>query len=316
VAATGYGPLIAELLELLGCTGKSENATPEEIEEMLHRALFTAEATHDDVTAAKAATDLIWVAGVSLDRPREAEMWFRLSESMIDRLGPGHERIRAWALNNLAGVLNLTGELDRATRLARQAVALKEQVLGRDHPDVAISLNALSSILEENGEAVEALECADRAIAILKKNGDPESEIIGSAQKLRGDSLVALGRGTEAEAAFEAALPIYRRYAGRSNRTVSYPLQGIGDAKLLQGKATEAIPILEETLRIREAHEPFVYAVAQTRFSLAQAMWDSGADRKRALRLAHAAEKTFTMRFPRRERAIVQWLAEHRLPAR
>jgi eukaryotic-like serine/threonine-protein kinase len=313
VEATAYLPLLAELLELMGCTARlDDRASTDSALRTLQQALFTAEAARDDATAARAAADLVYVVGEH-HAPHEAEMWMHLSESIVDRLGPGHDRIRSWALHNFAIVLHNNGELDRAERLGKQAVSLKEKALGKDHHDVAISLVNLSSILESNGRPLEALEVIDRALDIYAKSGDADSDRHAQMQCRRGEALVALGRGSEAEASFEIALRILQDDRGRS-----WPLHGIGNARLEQGAAAAAIQVLEDALRLREADEPegYVvaeYVVAETRFSLARALWDSGRDRKRSLRLAHQARKTFeSHRFPRLERAVVQWLAKHK----
>ena len=120
VEAAGYGPLRAELLELIGCMqdGAKSEAT-------LHEALFTAEAARDDATAAKVAADLVAVGAYRPDGLREAEVWFHLSESILDRLGGEHERIRGWGLNNLALAVERHGDFKRAEQLLRQAVAAK-----------------------------------------------------------------------------------------------------------------------------------------------------------------------------------------------
>ena len=312
VQATGYGPLLAELLELIGCTSMLTD-DPASSEAILHEALFTAEAARDDVTAASAAVALIYLAGVFLNKPQQAEMWMRLSKAILDRLGPGHERVRAWAANNFAGALWMTGDFERALGFARQAIALKEQVMGKHHPDVALSWGTLSSILQEQGHPLGALEGTDRALDILGRNGDPESDQFAAEQTTRGEALVDLGRGSEAEAAFTIALRIYERHGDDADRMRSFALQGIGNARLIQGPPDAAIPPLEEALRIREAREPVKILIAETRFSLARALWESGRDRKRAVRLGLQARTVLsTHRFPRRERAVVQWLADHK----
>src|SRR6185436_5601724 len=123
VEAANYQPLVGEILELMGSTAPSDDVAA--IEQTLQRALFSAESAHDDVTAARAAGGLAYVVGVRLNRPKEAEAWTRLSESIIDRLGPGHDRLRSWTLNNFSLVLLLNGDLERAENLARRAITLK-----------------------------------------------------------------------------------------------------------------------------------------------------------------------------------------------
>ena len=311
--AIAYGPLVAEVLELIGGTG-----TPNDNAEVtLHRALFVAEAARDDATAARAAVDLIYEVGVLRGRLREAETWLGLSESILNRLGPGHERIRSWALNNFASALQMSGDLERAESFARQSLELKERTLGIDHPDVAITWGALSSILEEAGRPLEALECADRELDILSRNGDPESDQFVRAQVVRGQALIPLGRGKDAEEAFSTALRIYRNHEGSVDQLLAIPLQGIGDARLAQHQPDAAVTVLEDTLAKRLANEPIGYLVAETQFSLARALWESGRDRKRAMILAEEARRAFAdHKFPRRERLITAWIATQKLTHR
>jgi tetratricopeptide (TPR) repeat protein len=317
VEATGYGPLIAELLELIGVLENQNAGDPKMIEETLHQALFTALAARDDATAARAAADLIHVEGALFQRPEGAEMWFRLSESILDRLGPGNERTRAWAAHNFAFVLGIGGHLERAEQFARAAIALKTRALGADHPDTVISLNLLSNVLMEREKPAEALATANSAIEILGKSGDPDSESIGDLQHTKGNALVDLGRGAEAEACFAVTLGIYRARFGPSGRSTAYPLIGLGEARVVQGRPATAVAFLESALRIQDTEELIPFNRAETQFWLARALWDSGRDRRRAVMLAREAHKTLaTHESPRRERAVVQWLAAHNLPSR
>ena len=98
VDATGYKPLLAELLVIIGML--QTDVSLDDAERTLEQALFTAEAARDDVIAAKAATTLTYVVGYTLGRHREAERWADLANAILERLGPGHERLRGWAMQN------------------------------------------------------------------------------------------------------------------------------------------------------------------------------------------------------------------------
>jgi serine/threonine protein kinase/tetratricopeptide (TPR) repeat protein len=307
--ATAYGPLVAEVLELIGGT-----ETPnDDAEQTLHQALFVAEAARDDATAARASVDLIYEVGVVQGRLSEANTWLGLSESILKRLGPGHERLHSWALNNFASAVEMSGDLKRAESLARQSLELKQQTLGMDHPDVAITLGTLSSILAEGGQPLAALDAADRELDILARNGDPESDHFARAQTVRGQALVPLGRGKEAEGAFAEALRIYGNQATPVDLLLSFPLQGIGDARLVQRQPDAAVPVLEDALAKRRAAAPIGHFVAETQFSLARALLESGHSRKRAMKLAEEARRAFAdHKFPRREHQITVWIANQR----
>jgi ATP/maltotriose-dependent transcriptional regulator MalT len=240
-------------------------------------------------------------------------MWFRLSDAILDRLGPGQDRTRAWALNNLANAMFLSGAFVKAEALAREAVTLKEPALGKDHPDVAISLVILAATLVEEGRPAESLSTADRALNLMTKNGDPDPGHLAMLHHARGDALTELGRAIEGEAAFATELRLTRNGAEIPRRMIAIPLEGVAEARLAQGHPEAAVPVLEEVLHIREAEEPFKVCRAETRFNLARALWDSHGNRTRARKLAEGARQLLEGEpFARRRIRVVEWIATHR----
>ena len=60
-------------------------------------------------------------------------------------------------LHNLADVSHAVGDLAKAEELYRQALALKEDLLGRDHPEVARVVNNLGTLLREQGRSLHPI---------------------------------------------------------------------------------------------------------------------------------------------------------------
>ncbi len=56
-------------------------------------------------------------------------------------------------LNNLAEVLSSQDKYDKAEEMHRQALALTETVLGKEHPDTLTSTNNLALVLSRQGRA-------------------------------------------------------------------------------------------------------------------------------------------------------------------
>jgi len=307
IDATGYKPLLAELLVIIGML--EADVALGEAERTLEQALFTAEAARDDVIAAKAATSLTYVVGYTLGRHREAERWAELANAILERLGPGHERLRGWAMQSQSANAWAMGDLERALRLAEQAVALKEASLGKDHPDVAISLYGLGLILKDNARPADGLEVVNRAIAIFTNFGDPASRWLADAHANRGEVLAALGNTADAEMAFQHAIQLYENQ--RLTPWDGFPLAGMGDLKLAQHRPGAAIPFLERALEIRKQNHVHERLIADVRFSLARAIWDSGGDKRRAVSLATAAREVYA-RYPRldKEPTVATWIAQ------
>jgi tetratricopeptide (TPR) repeat protein len=193
--------------------------------------------------------------------------------------------------------------LDEALALFEQAVALKEEALGRHHPDVAISLTSESETLRELGQLPRALDLVNQSLDILSGQG----EGFVYALNTKGEILLQLGRTDEARKVFELS-----SRTEQGDHVLADPMTGLGRVKLATGDPRGAIPFLERALRIRERADVDPAARAQTRFALARALWDGGGDRRRALALANTARDDYTSLHVSREfEQVDAWLAAH-----
>ncbi len=312
VEAVGYKPLLAELLELIGHgTIHYEHPTGESI---LEQAFLTAETCGDDVTAAKSAIHLTFLVGFRLKRHREATRWAQIAGAILDRVGHGHERLRAWLSTNYGAVLVVSGDMAGAHKLFEQALILKEHALGAEHPDVASSLSNLALALTRRGRPDEALAAVDRALAIHKEHGDFDLYGLANLHANRGDALVALGRHEEAEGEFTTVWRIVGDGPNYDHENRSQALHGLGKVRLAQGQTAAGIQLLEQALSIRERDEVDDALTADTRFTLARALWESGMGRRRARSLAAAAKEVYgRSNRAESEQTVAAWLTTHRM---
>jgi serine/threonine protein kinase len=281
-----YPPLTASLLIV---TGMIQIDIGDFVESLvtLKAAFVTAEIGNDSPARADAAINLVFPLS-ELGRRDECDLWLREANAILDRLGPGHERARAWALNNEAAVLAAAGDLERARQIYERAIALKEQSAGPTHPDVAMSLIGLGDALKDLGDLEAALAAEDRALAIWNEDG---GSFAAKAENNKAEILLALARPAEAEVFFARALRAFEREGGPDNINLAYPLRGLGEAKLVQGDADAAVGWFERALRLRQddKKQNSPPLVAETQFGLARALWDANRDRPRALSLARSA---------------------------
>ena len=127
----------------------------------------------------------------------------------------------------------------------------------------------------------------------------------------RGEILSDLRRYAEAADSLESAVRILDLGGGPSNRT-AHPLTALGVVKLATNDLVSAVSVLERALRIREEKESNATLVADTRFALARALWQSGGDRGRALALATSARAAYASDKRARQLGTVDvWLAAH-----
>jgi tetratricopeptide (TPR) repeat protein len=83
-------------------------------------------------------------------------MWVKISQTAL-------------GLNNLAELLRMQGEYATARPLYERALAIYEQVLGPQHPNVATLLNNLAGLLHNQGEYAAARPLYERALAIYEQ---------------------------------------------------------------------------------------------------------------------------------------------------
>ncbi|HEY9870860.1 MAG TPA: tetratricopeptide repeat protein [Candidatus Obscuribacterales bacterium] len=95
----------------------------------------------------------------------QAEAWLRTALKEAESFPKEDSRLPK-ALHNLAMVLSSEGKLSEAEELIRRALAIREQVSGRESEDVAVSLNNLAILLYEQHRYAEAEEALRRVLSI------------------------------------------------------------------------------------------------------------------------------------------------------
>ena len=75
----------------------------------------------------------------------------------------------AGSLNNLAFLYHARGRDAEAEQLLQRSLAIREKVLGHEHPDVAESLNNLAELYDDQGRFAEAEPLYQRSLSIWEK---------------------------------------------------------------------------------------------------------------------------------------------------
>lgn len=72
-------------------------------------------------------------------------------------------------LNQTAYFLQDQAQYPQALPLYQRALAIREKVLGAEHPDTASSLNNLAALYDTQGDYAQALPLLQRALAIFER---------------------------------------------------------------------------------------------------------------------------------------------------
>jgi tetratricopeptide (TPR) repeat protein len=73
------------------------------------------------------------------------------------------------SLNNLAALYHAQGQYAQATPLFQRALAIREKVLGPEHPDTVTVLGNYADLLRQTNSEAEAKKLEARAQAIREK---------------------------------------------------------------------------------------------------------------------------------------------------
>jgi tetratricopeptide (TPR) repeat protein len=106
--------------------------------------------------------------------PRCAALTAHLLSVCRVEMADDSAKARCADLLNLAGRYFHGGDHTDARPLFERALAIREEVLGPDHPDTATSLSNLANLLDDQGNHAAARSLCERALAIREKVLDPE----------------------------------------------------------------------------------------------------------------------------------------------
>jgi eukaryotic-like serine/threonine-protein kinase len=202
-------------------------------------------------------------------------------------LGVGHPRTGN-ILVCLGASLGALGSLEALPTL-RQGVAILERTLSPRHPLRAVALEALGTELAREGEREEARHVLHRAVLAAEGSRGPRHPDVAAPNDSLGRVLLALEQPTEALERFTRALGARERALGPNHPDLAASLTGQGEALLRLGRVHEALVPLERALALRESHVVPPEDLADTRFALGRALWETRRDVRRARDLAGLA---------------------------
>ncbi|HEX5058272.1 MAG TPA: tetratricopeptide repeat protein, partial [Kofleriaceae bacterium] len=127
---------------------------------------------------------------------------------------------------------------------------------------------------------------------------------LGAALRLEGKCREAIPHFLEAKAIWEKTL-------GTSHHQTSAAYFDLGVCYTDLGRVQEALPLLEKTVEIRVAANRSNGAIAEAKWQLGRALWESGKDKPRGLALVQESQRKLAGL--RQGREIDTWLAAHKL---
>lgn len=232
-------------------------------------AYFTAASSGAWSIAQKAAVDIITSTCEMADYAH-AQMWAKHAEIAVALSGDWAHLREAARLGALSRVYTETGDYEEAKTLVERAMALDEQSLGPEHPDIAFSLNLLANIHTEMGDIKKAQSLHSRALSLRERVLGPEHPDVATTLSNLGVIHLMLGDFTESLALHSRALIIEREALGFSHPTVAATLGNIANVFGAMGDDTQFRTYSEHALVIlQQVYGPNHPSVANALMGLA-----------------------------------------------
>ncbi|MEM0962906.1 MAG: serine/threonine-protein kinase [Bacteroidota bacterium] len=195
------------------------------------------------------------------------------------------------SLATLGGLLRETGDLDGAEDVAREALALDQEVFGDQHPRTATSLRNLGSILRDRDRYDEAASLYDEALRIRRASLGPDHPRV--ANLLNSLGLLEIDRGTpeDAIATYREALRIYEAQPDPNPSRVAPALHNLAELYVDLGQSAQAERLYRRSLAtVRSAMAPGSADIAFPLVSLGTLLTQRGATSEAISLLEEAVE--------------------------
>ncbi|HET6611650.1 MAG TPA: tetratricopeptide repeat protein, partial [Kofleriaceae bacterium] len=175
---------------------------------------------------------------------------YQASLAITRRVFGDHHAITAGTLYNLGLVARERGKTDAALAHFREALAIEDDVFGGRHPQIALTRSAIGQILDRRGQYDEALAEYHKARAILEPLG--ETSLLASLLTNIGNLYRHQGNAQAAEKNLRHALAIYKATAGEMSPKVAQTLANLANVLVGQGDYDTAIADYKKSITIQE----------------------------------------------------------------
>lgn len=147
---------------------------------------------------------LAWMR-VRMDRPAEAEGFFRQALDVEQRiLGPRNTSV-AETSSYLGTALRLQGRLDEAERMFERSLDMWTEALGEKHQTRAGVMRNMAELALDRGQDAKALETLRQAVVIYESALSPEHPHVGNTLVLMSTAHVRRGELASADSVLQHA---------------------------------------------------------------------------------------------------------------
>ena len=160
--------------------------------------------------------------------------------------------IPASILDDLASISRYKARWREAEEQYKWSLAIREKILGLEHPDVAGSLGHLASLYVELARYDEAELLLKRALDIEEKTSGKDSVASVPFLEQLGRLYLQTSRIPQAKASFTERLEILEKSNKPDSPTLATPLRDLAQVAIAEKDFKEAEDLLQRILKIKE----------------------------------------------------------------
>jgi tetratricopeptide (TPR) repeat protein len=154
--------------------------------------------------------------------------------------GPQDAAVMARTLSTLGQAYFYSGDLAAAEAPLREALRVREQVLGMHHALTAQSLNDLGGLLYQSGRYDEATSIYEQALPIHREIYGPEHPEVATITNNIGRSALVAGHVDEAEPLLRQSLAMFQKFEGDNYDGLVAPLNSLAMIDAYRGRLSDA----------------------------------------------------------------------------
>ena len=158
----------------------------------------------------------------------------------------------AVSLNNIATLYKDCADYENALKLLERIKAIREKVLGKEHPSTATTYNNIALVYGSQGDYTKALEWNEKALAIHEKVLGKEHPDTATTYNNIAFVYSRQGDYTKALEWYEKALAIREKVLGKEHPDTAATYNNIAGVYSRQGDYPRALEWYEKALAISE----------------------------------------------------------------
>jgi tetratricopeptide (TPR) repeat protein/predicted MPP superfamily phosphohydrolase len=185
-------------------------------------------------------------------RYRESQQLVQSAFSLLSETSKDDPKLKAHILNDLGATYYQLGEFQQALEYDMQALEIRQQLFGEQHPDTASSMDSVGATYGELGDHKKALEYQLRALEIRKQILGEQHPNTATSLNNVGSTYVKLGDHEKTLEYFLRALEIRKQILGEQHPDTAQSFNNAGYTYSELGDHEKTLEYFLRALEIRK----------------------------------------------------------------